>query len=184
VASFRRLTSPSSAAQTHSPSTRARTINIFRQCVMTLFTVKDEHPASVKAAVAEILPQWLQAFAVLLQQDLAAELASGSWDGLAIRTAIFSALSVCAECFPSAVKTSLPSFLELTNTQLALALPVYHEAFLSSTSEFDVPVSEDEDASQVPSDLPGFVSTVFEFFGGNRQWHTRRCLPHHGPQPP
>jgi len=75
-------------------------------------------------------------------------------------------LSVCLECFPSSVKGSLPSFLDLTNTQLTLALPVYHNAFLSSTADFDVPVSEDEDASSVPSDLPGFVSTMFEFLAG------------------
>jgi len=70
---------------------------------MTLFTVKDEHPASVKAAVGEILPPWLQAFAVLLQQDLAAELNSGTWDGLAIRTAIFS---VCHR----PIEPSVPEF--------------------------------------------------------------------------
>lgn len=76
------------------------------------------------------------------------------------------ALSVCAECFPSTVKSSLPSLLDLTNTQLSLALPVYHHAYLSSTADFDIPVTEDEDASSVPSDLPGFVVTVFEFLAG------------------
>lgn len=76
--------------QTYSPSTRARAIAIFKQCVMTLFTVKDEHPEAVKAAVSEILPQWLDAFRQLLQIDVVAELGEDSWEALAVRIAIFN----------------------------------------------------------------------------------------------
>ena len=60
---------------------------------MTLFTVKDEHPASVKAAVQEIFPQWLDAFKQILSVDVAGELGSDNWEILAIRVAIFN---VCA----------------------------------------------------------------------------------------
>lgn len=74
----------------HSPSTRARAIHIFKQCSMTLFTVKDEHPAAVKAAVADILPSWLDAFRQLLEIDIKQELENNeSWEGLAVRRAIF-----------------------------------------------------------------------------------------------
>jgi hypothetical protein len=58
---------------------------------MTLFTVKDEHPVAVKAAVSEILPQWIEAFKQLLDVDVSAELErEESWDGLSIRTAIYN----------------------------------------------------------------------------------------------
>lgn len=57
---------------------------------MTLFTVREEHPDAVKAAIGEILPQWLDAFRQLLQVDPAHELTSGgNWGGLSIRIAIF-----------------------------------------------------------------------------------------------
>lgn len=57
---------------------------------MTLFTVKDEHPAAVKAAIGEILPQWLDAFRQLLEIDVGAELGEGNWEGIAVRIAIFN----------------------------------------------------------------------------------------------
>jgi hypothetical protein len=57
---------------------------------MTLFTVKDEHPASVKAAVHEIFPQWLDAFRQILEVDVASELGGEDWEILAIRVAIFN----------------------------------------------------------------------------------------------
>lgn len=61
---------------------------------MTLFTVKDEHPAAVKSAVSEIFPSWIEAFKQLLAVDISVELAQDSWDGLAIRTAIYN---VCVD---------------------------------------------------------------------------------------
>lgn len=77
--------------ETHSFSTRARGVLIFRQCVMTLFTVKEEHPQAVKTAVGEILPVWLNAFAQLLERDPVEELqGKDGWEPLAIRTAIFN----------------------------------------------------------------------------------------------
>lgn len=75
--------------QTYSFATRARSILIFRQCVMTLFTVKDEHPAAVKSAVSEILPQWIDACRRLLAIDITSDLSQESWEALAIRTAVY-----------------------------------------------------------------------------------------------
>lgn len=72
-------------------------------------------------------------------------------------------LEVVLNCFPSSLKASLANFLALTHAQLSLSLPTYHSAFLSSTSDFIAPTSDDEDSSTVPSDLPGFIGTVFDF---------------------
>ncbi|SCZ96701.1 BZ3500_MvSof-1268-A1-R1_C083g00450 [Microbotryum saponariae] len=149
--------------QTHSPSTRARAILIFRACVMTLFTVKEEHPVAVKAAVTDILPTWLSAFQHLLATDVATELTSfPTWEALAVRTTVFGALEVILNSFPSTLKALLPIFLQFASNDLAALLPVYSTAFLSSTSEFDVPVPAEGD-SQVPADLPGYISTVLDF---------------------
>lgn len=58
---------------------------------MTLFTVKDEYPVAVKAAVGDILPMWIDAFKTLLQADPAKELETESgWEGIAIRVAIYN----------------------------------------------------------------------------------------------
>ena len=81
----------------YSPLTRSRAVSVFRQCVSTLFMVRDQHPHAVKEATGNILPVWLEAFKVLLntppQQDVQS---ADNWDGLAIRMEIFKA---CGTCF-------------------------------------------------------------------------------------
>lgn len=72
------------------------------------------------------------------------------------------ALEVILNSFPSALKVSLPLFLNLSINHLTSLLPIYHNAFLSSTSDFDVPAPAEED-SQVPSDLPGLAATIVDF---------------------
>lgn len=72
------------------------------------------------------------------------------------------ALEVILNSFPSALKTSLPHFLNLSINHLTSLLPIYHNAFLSSTSDFDVPSPAEED-SQVPCDLPGLAATIVDF---------------------
>lgn len=49
---------------------RARTIAIFKQCVETLYMVKDQFPSVTKTAVTTILPQWVQAFHQLLSLEI------------------------------------------------------------------------------------------------------------------
>lgn len=71
---------------------------------MTLFTVKDEHPAAVKSAVHEIFPQWLSAFEQLLSLDIVAELGETQWEGLAIRTAIYH-VSGCSKYLATILMT-------------------------------------------------------------------------------
>ncbi|KAK4699259.1 importin-9, partial [Phenoliferia sp. Uapishka_3] len=149
--------------ETHSPTTRARSILIFRQCIMTLFTVREEHPEAVKIAIGEIMPQWLDAFRQLLEVDPLAELSSGqSWDGIAIRIAIFHTLETILNAFPSSLKSSLPHFLSHASAHLSNLSKVYNEAYLSSTSDFSIPTSEEED-SDVPTDLSSLIATLLDF---------------------
>jgi importin-9 len=51
--------------------------------------VKEQHPQSVKEAIASVLPVWLEAFKVLLSIDPTQDLKADSWDGLAIRIQAF-----------------------------------------------------------------------------------------------
>ncbi|GAA6037267.1 hypothetical protein JCM8097_008653 [Rhodosporidiobolus ruineniae] len=155
------------APQTYGPSTRARAILIFRQCVMTLFTVKEEHPEAVKSAVSEILPQWLDAFNQLLQVDVATELTGANeqnWEGIAVRIAIFQSLEIVLNSFPSTLKGALPHYLALAVNHLNALLPIYAAAYLSNSADFSIPsASTGEEDSDVSTDLSTLVSTIIDF---------------------
>ena len=153
------------APETYGPSTRARVVLIFRQCVMTLFTVKDEHPAAVKAAVGQILPVWLNAFKQLLSSDPAAEMqAAGSCECFAVRTAVIQALEVVLNSFPSTLKATLPDYLAIASAHLEALLPVYEAACLSSSSDFSLPsASTGEEDSDVSTDLGTLVASIIDF---------------------
>jgi hypothetical protein len=163
---------------------------------MTLFTVKDEHPAAVKAAIGEILPQWLDAFRQLLQVDVAGELQEGNWEGIAVRTAIFNvsqfslassnselklvcrqALEIILNSFPSTLKSSLPLFVSLSSSHLSSLLPIYDAAYLSNSSDFSIPstASGDED-SDISMDLGTFVATILDFIAQAARRKTVRSL--------
>lgn len=153
------------APETYGPSTRARVVLIFRQCVMTLFTVKDEHPAAVKAAVGQILPVWLSAFKQLLSSDPAAEMqAAGSCECFAVRTAVIQALEVVLNSFLSTLKATLPDYLAIASAHLEALLPVYEAACLSSSSDFSLPsASTGEEDSDVSTDLGTLVASIIDF---------------------
>nr|KAK4053501.1 hypothetical protein OIV83_001668 [Microbotryomycetes sp. JL201] len=146
----------------HSPSIRARAIHIFKQCVMTLYTVKEEYPAAVKAAVQDILPQWLDAFRQLLELDIQPELQSSTWEALSVRKAIFDSLEVVLHSFPSVLKPSLAYFIALALKHLHEVAAIYSAAYLSNSSEFDIPTPAEED-SQVATDLPTLVASALDF---------------------
>lgn len=173
------------APETYGPSTRARVVLIFRQCVMTLFTVKDEHPVAVKAAVGQILPVWLEAFQQLLSTDPAAEMqATGTCDCFAVRTAVFQALEVILNSFPSTLKATLPTYLSAASSHLAALSPVYESACLSNSSDYSLPsTSTGEEDSDVSSDLGTLVATVLDFVGQAARRKSVRMVLVEGRQP-
>ncbi|GAA5933997.1 karyopherin KAP114 [Sporobolomyces koalae] len=163
--------------QTYGPATRARSILIFRQCVMTLFTVKDEHPEAVRAAIGEILPQWLDAFRQLLEVDIAGELKEGNWEGIAVRIAIFNALEVILNSFPSTLKSTLPLFVSQSSAHLSAVLPIYDAAYLSNSSDFSIPsTSAGDEDSDISMDLGSFVATILDFIAQAARRKTVRSL--------
>lgn len=101
--------------EAHSAPTRARTVSVFRQCVTALFMVKDQHPQSVKEAIATVLPVWLEGFRLLLNLDPAQDVADASnWDGLIVRIQIFKVgvhLSRDADCAKIVLRLWIPSTL-------------------------------------------------------------------------
>lgn len=173
------------APETYGPATRARVVLIFRQCVMTLFTVKDEHPAAVKAAIGQILPVWLDAFQQLLSTDPAAELdTTGSCDCFAVRTAVFQALEVVLNSFPSTLKASLPQYLGVASSHLSALLPVYEASSLSNSSDYSLPTaSASEEDSDVSTDLGTLVATVIDFVAQAARRKSVRALLVEGKRP-
>ena len=66
---------------------------MFRQCVTTLYMVKEQHPQAVKEATASILPVWIEAFKVVFSVPVLHDVQNvASWDGLAIRIEVFKVI--------------------------------------------------------------------------------------------
>lgn len=74
----------------HTPLTRSRAISVFRQCITTLYMVKEQHPQAVKEATSSILPVWIDAFKILLNASPEDGIGNvPTWDALAIRIEVF-----------------------------------------------------------------------------------------------
>ncbi|KAH8119757.1 ARM repeat-containing protein [Phellopilus nigrolimitatus] len=129
----------------HTPLTRARAVSVFRQCITTLYMVKEQHPQAVKEATGSILPVWTEAFKVLLnappQQDVENV---QSWDHLAIRIEIFKTLDTIHLGFS---KSLAPHYEDLLNSSLAhlqALLPTFTKYYLTASSAQPPSASEED----------------------------------------
>lgn len=77
--------------QAYSAVTRAQSIHVFRQCLSTLYMVKENHPQAAAYATQQVLPQWVEAF----NQLLSASSLGDAWGEMYIRNAIFQVSRDC-----------------------------------------------------------------------------------------
>ncbi|KAF8641001.1 hypothetical protein AX17_000646 [Amanita inopinata Kibby_2008] len=162
------------SAESHSAPTRARTVSVFRQCVTALFMVKDQHPQAVKEAVASVLPVWLDAFKVLLNQDVEQEVRrSDNWDGLSIRIQVFKnakTLDTIHTCFPRALTPYLQEFLFFSLHHLQILYPCFVRYYISPSDS--MPRTSEDEAVELPQlicPIIDFVSAVARS-GKARAW--------------
>ncbi|KAI8980578.1 ARM repeat-containing protein [Trametes punicea] len=128
----------------HSALTRSRTISVFRQCVESLYMVKDQYPEAVKEATATVLHVWLDAFKTLLSIDPRADVENTpNWDGLAIRIQVFKTLETIQTSFPRALTPHVKDFLRAALEHLSALYPTFSHYYLHSAASVP-PSSEDE----------------------------------------
>jgi importin-9 len=129
----------------HSQLTRARAIAVFRQCVTALNTVRKEYPDAVKEALTTVLPEWIQAFQVLLAQDPLADVANApDWDPLAVRIQIFKTLDIIQTNFSAAIKPFVEQLLTLTAQNLTTLMPTLRTYYLTGGGDPPPPQSVDD----------------------------------------
>ncbi|WFD31237.1 hypothetical protein MSPP1_002271 [Malassezia sp. CBS 17886] len=84
---------------TLSPHIKARCVLVFRQCLTSMYTVRDVHRDAVSEAVAHCLPSWLHTMDALLDPAFfhtADWGAAASWEVLGLRREIVRTLGVSA----------------------------------------------------------------------------------------
>ncbi|KAH8920893.1 ARM repeat-containing protein [Atractiella rhizophila] len=143
--------------QVHSPSTRARAVLIFRQCVETLFMVKDNHPQAVQTAVSEILPRWLSSFEAFLQaREPGEEVIVG---------AVSKTLDTIQTCFAKSLTPHLQPLLWSGISTLASLYPYYRALYLNtSLPQPNLPPTEEEmESSDLSSDLENTIANCLDW---------------------
>ncbi|KAH9962326.1 ARM repeat-containing protein [Russula compacta] len=146
-----------SVNEQHSPLTRSRTISVFRQCVESLYMVKDQHPQAAKEAAGNVLPVWLDAFKVLLDLDPQQDISGEHWDGLEIRIQIFRTLDTMHTSFPRVVAPYLATFVTAALDHLDALYPTYVRYYL--TDSVTVPNSSEGEAIE----LYKLITPVLDF---------------------
>lgn len=163
---------------------------------MSLYMVKDQHPAAVQEATASIIPVWLEAFKVLLDLDISQDVNEQSWDGIAIRKELFrvgvpgayilrpalireaQTLDVLNTSFPKSLKPYAPTFLSSGASHLQTIAPLFSKFYISEDAP-PIPASSDDD-SQL--DFTQFVCPIFDFIsstirsGSGKLWSSTENL--------
>ncbi len=124
-------------------ATKSQAIGVFRQCIQTLFMLKEEYPEGTKLTMEEIVPNWLSVFNDVLSTDVSVEVnqPGSDWQGLSIRNEIFRTLITLQASFPSVLRSNLSSYISLSTQHLQALLPTFYTYYLSSSPDAPDPPS-------------------------------------------
>ncbi|CDZ96419.1 Predicted importin 9 [Phaffia rhodozyma] len=128
--------------ETHSPSTRASTISVFRQCLFTIHMMKDQLPQESNELIGLVIPPWLEAFVVILGRDEQSLDSADGWEHLGIKKEIYKTINALHQSFPRSISSDLIiSLLPLIFRDMKTLLPPFYRHFVSTTSDDAVPSS-------------------------------------------
>lgn len=147
----------------HSPLTRARAIAVFRQCITALDMVRKEHPEAVNEAINGVLPQWLDAFRILLEQDALSDLKDPSWEPLAIRSQVFKTLGIIQTNFSAALAPVAEGFIGLAITNLTALMPAFRQHCILPDSP--PPPAFSQDDPDIVLSLGNLACPAMDFVG-------------------
>ncbi|KAI7889931.1 armadillo-type protein [Mucor mucedo] len=127
---FRILTSDS----VYSFSTRGRAVNIFTSCVEMLSTLREEDPTLADQFIAPIIPQWLEAFIVILNHHVQGD-AEKATEEYGLKMKVVKCICTISAEFPKYITTSLPQIFEPIWMDLYNLRERYVQEFVSDAGE-------------------------------------------------
>ncbi|KAF9516008.1 hypothetical protein BS47DRAFT_1371853 [Hydnum rufescens UP504] len=147
-------------AEQHSPLTRARAVGVFRQCITSVLMVGDQHPDAIQEATVSVLPQWLEAFEILLSSPPLADVQdSSNWNPLAIRMQIFRTLNLLHAWLPRILTPHLATLLSLAIGHLDILFPPFQHFHVIRDGRDPPPVTTADDPDQEIS-LPILAASI------------------------
>lgn len=139
----------SSSSDWITPHTRARCINVFHQCLISLYMAKDSYVDTVHMVTTHYLPPWLQGMQVLMSPDFfnsANWQEPVTWEMLGLRHEIVAFLGTASH-FRNIFQEYAPTLLRLVIAQLQAMVPLFIECHMLDNISFPSSVEADADVA-------------------------------------
>lgn len=139
----------SSPSDLITPHTRARCINVFHQCLISLYMAKDTYVDTVHMVTTHYLPRWLQGMQVLMSPDFfntANWQEPVSWEMLGLRHEIVAFLGTASH-FRKIFQDYAPTLLRLVIAQLQAMVPIFIECHMLDNMSSPSSVEADTDVA-------------------------------------
>lgn len=153
----------SSTDATVTPHTKARCINVFNECLVSLYMAKDTYADTVHMVTEHYLPLWLNGVQALMDP---AGLRTVSWAGdaraweeLGLRNEVVQFLSTASR-FSKIFATYAPHLLPTIVANLHALVPLFVETELTQSLSMPASVESESDVACEPSSL---VAQCFTF---------------------
>lgn len=161
----------------YAPHVHARCVLVFRQCLVSLFTVRDAYADTVRAAVDAHLPTWLDTAGRLLDTRVfAADWSAATWETLGLRRELVRMLGA-AQQFRAAFAPHSAALLAAVLANMEALVPLFAATELDGT--LCAPPAPDGD-SDIAADAPALGLAVLAFFGDTVRAPFMRAFLVHG----
>ena len=146
--------------QLYTDSTRALTVSVLRQCIITLDMVRESYPEASRETAQAIIPVWLDAFIELLNTPSHNETKS-QWG---IRFEIVKTITSIFSSFKSSVIERLPDLIKISIAHLNDLLPIFIDNQVYDTQLFSqIEGEEDDDGATVEELVCPIVDLISGF---------------------
>ncbi|KAI7871897.1 armadillo-type protein [Spinellus fusiger] len=152
--------------------TRGRAVNIFRSCVQMLSTLREENPTLANQCVAPVIPQWMQAFGIVLNHHVQNDPLKAT-EEYGLKMEVVKCICTISGEFPKYISSFLPALFEPIWMDLYNLRERYVTEFVSETGDDGAESFQDSDGNDI-----GFQSLLYVLFDFVTAACTKKTVRH------
>ncbi|KAI7903140.1 armadillo-type protein [Cokeromyces recurvatus] len=118
----------------YSFSTRGRAVNILTSCIEMLSTLREENPALAEQFIAPIIPQWMEAFVIILNHHVQGDDEKAT-EEYGLKMKVVKCICTISAEFPKYISSLLPQLFEPIWMDLYNLRERYVEEFVSDSGD-------------------------------------------------